>query len=177
MPSDTTERTLPAASPDSSTWSSSGTRRRYRLTAIVALGGTALALGLAACGEDDDKDKESNPQPVATASCATPPPIDTASVLPADFPLPSGGTPYKHETQGATKIEYIHVTGTADQLTDIRDAELNSLIAAGYKKDDTDQEKGKEADGEFSGPHKGSINVRQASDCAGLVTVRITLES
>jgi hypothetical protein len=130
-------------------------------------------VGLGACGEDDE-DKDA--RPAATASCATPPPIDTASVLPATFPIPSGGTPYEHATQGATKIEYIHVPGTADQLTDIRDAELNSVVAAGYDKKGTDQEKGREADGEFSGPHEGSINVRLASDCAGLVTVRITIE-
>ena len=118
---------------------------------------------LAGCG--GSKGVAAPPSP-----CASPLPIDVTPALPGNFPLPSDGTPYAHQRNGDTAIEDVQVTAAADELTNVRDDELNSLRASAYTTSPTGP-----TTGTFTGPHVGSIEVTPADGCAGVAILRITV--
>ena len=105
-----------------------------------------------------------------TSPCASPLPIDVTPALPGNFPLPADGTPYAHQRHGSTAIEDVQVTAAADELTNVRDDELNSLRASAYTTNPTGP-----TTGTFTGPHIGSIEVLTAAGCPGKAIVRITI--
>lgn len=129
------------------------------------VGGLALATaaGLAGCGGSEGV-------PAPTSPCASPLPIDVTPALPGNFPLPADGTPYAHQRRGSTTIEDVSVTAAADQLTEVRDAELNSLRAGAYTTNPTGR-----TTATFTGPHFGSIEVLTFGGCTGTAVLRITV--
>jgi hypothetical protein len=100
---------------------------------------------------------------------------DAAAALPAGFPTVSGFTAISKVTQGSTVAIKGAITGGPDDLPTVRDTGIKLLEAAGYKEGDHDQEAGAEADGDFTGPHNGNINVRNL--CKGHLVVTYTLNN
>jgi hypothetical protein len=57
----------------------------------------------------------------------------------------------------------------------VRDAAFSKILAAGYVKTGSDQEIGFEADGDFTGPHDGNINVKTL--CKNYLVLTYTFNS
>jgi len=140
---------------------------RVRIAAAAVA--VPLVLVLASCDNDKEKAKAA-----ATATCPANITQTTSTPLPSDVPSP-GGTVYDYNTQGKTRFWFAAIDGGPDQLASLRDTYNTTLTGKGYKIEHTDQEKGAEAEAEFSGPHEGSTQFIPL--CSGKVRVRIKLTS
>jgi hypothetical protein len=141
--------------------------KRSALVAVVVA--PTLALALAACGDDGDKKLEA----AAVATCGALPTADPSATLPTGFPAVPGQVLYMPASAGKTTVVHGLVTGTANDPTTTRDEVVTLLKAAGYTIDGTDQEAGREADADFSGPNKGSISVHPY--CLGHLDIKYTI--
>lgn len=127
-----------------------------------------LVVALASCGEND--------KAKANAACSSDLSKTASTPLPSDLPAPTGApTPYDYSSQGKTQVWFFALSGSPDQLPSLRDAYNTQLAGKGYKLGDTDQEEGAEAEGEFSGPHDGTTNLRPL--CTGKVVLRLKITS
>jgi hypothetical protein len=109
---------------------------------------------------DSDSDKPTGS--ASSAGCtgtATARP-GVAGQLPAGLPTVAGWIPTEAVSQGQTKAIRGLVRGEVGDLVTVRDAAVNRISAAGYRKTDSDQEPGYEAEADFTGPQEGNINVR-----------------
>jgi hypothetical protein len=91
---------------------------------------------------------------------------------PSDVPV-AGVTWYDRKTQGKTAYHFGHLPG--DQVAAARDAVIAGLESAGYTASGTDEEGNAEADGQFTGPHEGTVQVTPY--CKGQLQLRLKLES
>ena len=142
---------------------------RPRARVIAAAFAVPLVLVLASCENDKAKANEA-----AKAACPSNIAQSASTPLPGDVPSP-GGTVYDYNSQGKTQIWFAAVDGTPDQLASLRDAYDTKLTGQSYKIDHTDQEKGAEAEAEFSGAHDGTTQFIPL--CTGKVRMRIKLTS
>ena len=145
---------------------SAGPRGRIVAAALAV----PLILALAACS-DGDKKKAND---AAKAACPSSISQTASTALPSNVPSP-GGTVYSYNRQGKTQFWFAAIDGTPDQLASLRDAYNTTLKGQGYKIGGTDQEKGAEAEAEFSGAHDGTTQFIPL--CSGKVRVRIKLTS
>ena len=83
-----------------------------------------------------------------------------AAKLPKGFPVLTGWTGTSSVTQGKTTAIHGVVKATPAQISTLRDTVFTQIKNAGYKVTGSDQEPGFEADGDFSGPNPGNINVK-----------------
>lgn len=97
----------------------------------------------------------------AALACGTRTTADpaAASTLPAGFPTVEGFTPTFSGAEGATVLIRGAAPGAPPQIPSVWDAGFAKSRAAGYTVTGQDQELGFEADGDFTGPHPGNINV------------------
>lgn len=138
---------------------------------IAAALAVPLVLALASCGDNAEKKaKEAAGSPCPSTISQT-----TTTPLPADVPVPSGGTVYDYNSQGKTQFWFAAVDGTPDRLVSLRDSYNTQLTGKGYTIEGHDQEPGAEAEAEFKGPHEGTTQFQQL--CTGKVRVRIKLTS
>jgi hypothetical protein len=93
---------------------------------------------------------------------------------PSDLPILDGATVYDHEGPfGKTEQFFAAVDGDAEELAEKRDAVVDQLVAAGYKKLATDQEEGTEAEAHLSGPH--TVDIQVINLCSGKLRIRYTV--
>lgn len=130
----------------------------------------ALPLALSACALDKQKAEKAAETPCGSDFSGTP-----SKPLPDDVPGPADQTVYQSASQGKTEVWFATVSGTRDHIVATRDALVDKLKAASYEIEGSDQEKGIEAEAEFNGPHKGTIQVSVA--CEGKLRIRYKLES
>jgi hypothetical protein len=143
---------------------------RGRILAAVAV--LPLVAVLASCSDGDKEKAKEN----AGKACPSSINATASDALPSDVPPPSGASsPYLSSSQGATKLWFFAIDGTADQLASLRDAYDKQLTGKGFTIKGTDQEEGAEAESEFSGPHDGTTNLQPL--CKGKVNLRLKLES
>ena len=151
-----------------------------RTSALATVG---LSLTLAACSSNSTPNgavpphvvRSASPSPTATpkyadqpnAAAATAPcgskitpDSSVAAKLPKGFPVLTGWTGTSAVTQGTTTAIHGAVKATPAQITTLRDTVFTQIKGAGYKVTGSDQEPGFEADGDFTGPHPGNINVK-----------------
>ena len=156
---------------------------RHLSPALVAL---ALLGATAACGKHSSalaapstSPKYSDEPSADTASmaCGTLTKPDPAALtkLPSGFPTVAGFTPIFTATQGSTVLVRGAVPGAPAQIPSVRDAGFVKIQAKGYTVTGHDQEVGFEADGDFTGPHPGNINVKTL--CRGYLVVTYTFGS
>lgn len=132
-----------------------------------------MAGGLAGCGHAFDADGQLAGSIADVAKCNSSYDSTAATPLPANFPTIDGTHPYQYLTQGVTRIWFTTAPGTSSKLVSIRDSILAKLRTDGYHETEEDQEPGAEADLGFSGPHKGTAQVRPL--CSGRIRVRYVL--
>jgi len=144
---------------------SAGPRSRFIAAALAV----PIVVALAACDNDAKKAKEA-----ASAPCPSNITQPASTPLPSDLP-PPGGTVYEYNSQGKTQFWFVAVDGTPDNLTSLRDSYNTTLTGKGYKIEGTDQEKGSEAEAEFSGAHDGTTQFIPL--CTGKVRIRIKTTS
>lgn len=130
----------------------------------------ALPIALSACGASTPKAQKAAETPCGSEFTGTP-----SKPLPSDVPGPATQSVYKFASQGKTEIWFATVSGTRDDIATTRDGLVDQLEAASYEIEGSDQEKGIEAEAEFNGPHKGTIQVSVA--CEGKLRIRYKLES
>jgi hypothetical protein len=99
--------------------------------------------------------------------------VTGSPTLPAGLQLLPDQKLLKVQTQGKTTIVYASAPGVIDDVVQIRDAVLQSLVAQGYTKKGTDQEAGIEAEGQFGGKAEGSIKVKPL--CTDRLEIRYTI--
>ena len=139
------------------------------LAAVVVLALLAL-VGWRVFEHFDQQDKIKN----AKKSCATFDVVGNNITLPAGFTLPAGQKLLNVQSTGKTSVIFASLSGTRDDLVDIRDRVATELEAQGYKRTGSDQEPTFEADATVSmGGVDDTINVRPL--CAGKVVVRYTI--
>jgi hypothetical protein len=140
------------------------------LAALAACGGSSS--GATSGGETDGEESEA---PVS-AACPSNMSATAATQPPNDVPLPEGASKaYDYFPQGATKVWFFAIDGTADELVSLRDGYDSALSGQGYTIKDTDAEVGHEAESEFGGAHHGTTNFRVL--CDGKVVFRLKLTS
>ncbi|MDP9102248.1 MAG: hypothetical protein M3N21_08915 [Actinomycetota bacterium] len=112
----------------------------------------------------------------ATAPCAgkVTPNASVAAKLPQGFPVLAGWTGTEAVTQGKTTAVRGVVAGAPGAIVTDRDTVFTQIKAAGYQVTGSDQEPGFEADGDFTGPHPGNINVKLLCQGHLLVTYTFT---
>lgn len=120
-----------------------------------------------------DSDKPTRTASSAACAVKASPQPGVAGQLPAGFPTVAGWIPTEVITQGQTKAVRGAVPGDVADLVRVRDAALSRISTAGYRKADSDQEPGYEAEADFTGPHEGNINVRPW--CRGYLTLTYTI--
>lgn len=130
----------------------------------------ALPIALTACEKDKENAEKASKKDCGSDFSGTP-----SKPLPSDVPGPSDQTVYDYNSQGKTEQWFATTSGTRDTIVAVRDAVDDQLKAAGYTITKHDQEGGIEAEGYFSGPHSGSIQVQVA--CSGKLRIRYRLES
>lgn len=124
----------------------------------LIVGVAALSLTAAGCS------KNTNSAAVASADqpCGAliAPNAEAAAKLPAGFPTVAGFVATYTVTQGKTVLVRGAVAGRPSDIVAERDRGLATIRAQGYQVTGSDQEPGFEADGDFTGPHPGDINVK-----------------
>lgn len=130
----------------------------------------ALPIALTACEQDKKKAEQAASTACGSQFSGTP-----SKPLPSDVPGPSDQAVYDYLSQGKTEQWLATTSGTREDIVKTRDAIADQLKSAGYQIEGSDQEKGIEAEAEFTGPHKGTIQVSVA--CEGKLRVRYRLES
>lgn len=130
----------------------------------------ALPLVLTACEKDKENAEKASSTPCGSDFSGTP-----SKPLPSDVPGPSDQAVYDYNSQGKTQQWFATTSGDRDDIVKVRDDLSDKLKAAGYEIEGSDQEKGIEAEAEFRGAHKGSIQVSVA--CSGKLRIRYRLES
>ena len=169
--------------------------RRIALFSTAVL---ALSLGLAGCSGNDDTKATAAATVSASAAASVPAPTASpkygdeptaatatepcgaktvlnaaaASALPKAFPVVTGWQASSTVTQGKTVAVSGFVTGAPAAITVVRDEAFTKIIAAGYTKTGSDEEPGFEADGDFTGPVAGNLNVKTL--CQGNLLVTYT---
>jgi hypothetical protein len=123
-----------------------------------------------ATGSESESDPESSasetgaPQETGAASepCGTKSALNqkAASQVPKGFVTVAGWTAISAATQGKTLVLKGAVPGDPHDIVSERDKAFTAITAAGYTKSGGDDEPGAEADGDFTGPQSGNINVR-----------------
>ncbi len=143
-----------------------------RMTPLVLLSLLPL-LAAAGCGKEA---AEKAAGAKALAACPTGIDSQTASQqLPTDFPGLSEARIYRYEAQGKTRIWYASLSGGSGDVEAVRDRVVDALTTRGYEIEDTDAEKGVEAEAEFKGPHDGTVRARPL--CKDRLELRYKLES
>jgi hypothetical protein len=122
-------------------------------------GTSSAAAGLASASGSDSDEPTGSASPGACTETAPARPGITGQ-LPAGFPTVAGWIPTGAVSQGQTKAIRGLVPGGVDDLVSVRDAAVDRLNTAGYRKADSDQEPGYEAEADFTGPQEGNIKVR-----------------
>jgi hypothetical protein len=93
---------------------------------------------------------------------------------PADVPMLGGARVYESQGPfGKTTQYFAAVDGRPRQLPATRDAVVDQLVGAGYRKLAEDQEAGTEAEAHLSGPH--TVDVQVINLCAGMLRIRYTV--
>lgn len=140
---------------------------------LVLLTVVPLLLASTGCGKEAE---EKAARAKALAACPTGINGQTPSQqLPADFPGLSDARIYRYESQGKTRIWYGSVSGGSGDVEAVRDRVVDALKRNGYEIEDTDAEKGVEAEAGFKGPHEGTVRARPL--CKDRLEVRYKLES
>ena len=101
------------------------------------------------CGESRSHGSEGAP----AQQCA-------GATRPAGFPTVAGFIPIFSATEGSSTLIRGAVPGVPSQIPVVRDTGFAKIQAKGYTVTGHDQEPGFEADGDFTGPHPGNINVK-----------------
>ena len=130
----------------------------------------ALPIALTACEKDKENAEKASKKACGSEFSGTP-----SKAIPSDVPGPSDRAVYDYNSQGKTEQWFATTAGTRDDIVKVRDDLSNQLKGAGYEIEGSDQEKGIEAEAEFKGPHKGTIQISVA--CEGKLRIRYRLES
>jgi hypothetical protein len=150
-----------------------GHRRGPIAVAVVV---SPLLVALAACGGSSEGDGGEGEGGAANLACSSDFTTTASTPLPGDVPAPAGAdTAYDYFAQGATKVWFFALDGGPGDLASLRDSYDDTLKGKGYEIEDTDAEKGAEAESEFTGPHEGTTNFRPL--CKGKVVLRLKLTS
>jgi hypothetical protein len=88
----------------------------------------------------------------------------------AGFTLPSDQKLLEVDTQGKTVVVYAITSGSRKDLVSLRDKVVDAMKAQSFTAAATDQEPTYEAEGEFSGKLKGTIQVQP--QCEGYDRIR-----
>lgn len=155
-----------------------GTGTAATTTSAAAAGSTSThAAAAGATAPESPKYTDEPASGAANLACGTLTQADPAAAakLPAGFPTVDHFVPTFSGAEGATVLVRGAVPGTPPQIPAIRDAGFAKIKAAGYTVTGQDQEIGFEADGDFTGPHPGNINVKTL--CQGYLVVTYTLTS
>lgn len=157
-----------------------------RSIVVLSTAALALSLGLAGCSSSDATKTAVSASAAATVAASAPAPTASpkygdeptaatatepcgartvtnaaaAGSLPKGFPVVAGWQASTTVTQGKTVAVAGFVTGTPTAIIVVRDEAFTKIIAAGYTKTGSDEEPGFEADGDFTGPVAGNINVK-----------------
>ena|ERR1700754_4023259 len=99
---------------------------------------------------------------------------DPKEALPSDVPVLDGAHVYESQGPfGKTTQYFAAIDGDAEELPAKRDAVVDQLVGAGYKKLAEDQEEGTEAEAHLSGPH--TVDIQVINLCSGKLRIRYTV--
>ena len=129
-------------------------------------------------GESDaDKEKEEQEaEENGSKDCASVGDLDgdPKQSPPSDVPILDGAHVYDSQGPfGKTTQYFAAVDGDAEELPSKRDAVVDQLVDAGYRKLATDPEEGTEAEAHLSGPH--TVDIQVITLCATKLRIRYTV--
>jgi hypothetical protein len=133
--------------------------------------GAALTLLACSGGGRDTPDSQRGGEALMRRPCGDLlKPAEAASAPPSDVPL-AGVTWFDRRTQDGSSYHFGHLPG--DQVTAARDEAIAALAAAGYAAGATADRGTAGADGQFTGPHTGAVQLTPY--CKGRLQVRLEL--
>ena len=118
----------------------------------------------------DHKDKVKDAERDCTTALTTPAPGTALPSSVSGFVLPSDQTLIDVTTQGKTVVVFAITKGSRKDLVSLRDKVVTDLQGQGFTASGTDQEPTYEAEGQFSGKLKGTIQVQP--QCEGFDRIR-----
>jgi hypothetical protein len=118
----------------------------------------------------DKHEKVKDAERTCTTALTTPAAGATLPSSLSGFTLPADQKLIEVSTQGKTVIVFAITSGSRDDLVSLRDSVVSAMTSQGFTASATDQEPTYEAEGQFSGKLKGTIQVQP--QCEGYDRVR-----